>query len=67
MQLDDAVVEVVEYTDTRGVQLRINAASAPVQLLRGQEDAEDVIDDLTGLGEWHDGAVGRWRGLALRA
>lgn len=67
MQIDDAVVEVVEYADSRGVQLRICAAAAPIQLLRGLEDAEDVIDDLTVLGEWHDGAVGRWRGLALRA
>ena len=67
MQLDDALVEVVEYADARGVQLRTCTASAPVQLLPVLEDAEDVIDDLTVLGEWHDGAVGRWRGLALRA
>jgi hypothetical protein len=67
MQLDDALGEVVEYADARGVQLRTCAASAPVQLLRVLDDAEDVIDDLTVLGEWHDGAVGRWRGVALRA
>jgi hypothetical protein len=66
MQVDDAVVEVVEYADARGVQLRICAAATPVQLLRGLDDAEDVIDDLTVLGAWHDSAVGRWRGLALR-
>lgn len=68
MQVDDALVEVVEYADARrGVQLRICAAATPVQLLRGLEDAEDAIDDLSVLGEWHDSAVGRWRGLALRA
>lgn len=67
MQIDDALVEVVEYDDTRGVQLRICATATPVQLLRGLEDAEDVIDEPAGLGAWHDTPAGRWRGLALRA
>jgi len=66
MQIDDALVEVVEYEDTRGVQLRICATATPVQLLRGLEDAEDVIDEPAGLGAWHDTPAGRWRGLVLR-
>lgn len=46
MQIDDALVEVVEYDDdTRSLQVRICATAPPVHLLRVLEDAEDVIDD----------------------
>jgi hypothetical protein len=67
MQIDDALVEVVEYDDARSLQIRICATATPVQLLRGLEDAEDVIDETTALGAWHHTTAGRWRGLALRA
>ncbi|RHW26297.1 hypothetical protein D0Z08_15160 [Nocardioides immobilis] len=67
MQIDDALVEVVEYDDARGVQIRICTTAKGEQLLRGLEDAEDVIDEPARLGTWHDTTVGRWRGLALRA
>jgi len=67
MQIDDALVEVVEYDDARSLQIRICATATPVQLLCGLEDAEDVIDVTGSLGDWQDTTEGRWRGLALRA
>ncbi len=67
MQIDDAHVEVVEYDDTRGLQIRICAAATPQQLLRGLEAVEDVLDEPTRLGAWQDTTEGRWRRLALRA
>lgn len=67
MQVEDAPVEVVEYADARGLQIRICATATPVQLLRVVEAAEDVIDDPTKLGDWQSATDGRWRGLALRA
>ncbi len=67
MQVDDAHLEIVEYDDTRALQIRICATAPPDQLLRGLEAAEDVIDQPERLGDWQDTAEGRWRGLALRA
>ena len=67
MQVEDAPVEVVEYDDARGLQVRIYATATPVQLLRVVEAVEDVIDDVARLGGWQDATGGRWRGLALRA
>jgi hypothetical protein len=56
MQVEDAPVEVVEY-DARGLQIRICATATPVQLLRGVEAAEDVLDEPTRLGNWQDTTV----------
>jgi len=67
MRVDDAAVEVLEYDDDRGLQIRIRGTAAPEQLLRGLEAAEDVIDEPGSLGDWQDTTEGRWRGLALRA
>jgi len=67
VQIDDALVEVVEYDDARSLQIRICASAPPVQLLRGLDDTEDVIDEPAALGAWHDTIDGRWRGLVLRA
>ena len=67
MQIDDADLEVVEYDDTRGLQVRVCATATPAHLLRGLEAAEDIVDDPSTLGEWRDTSEGRVRGLALRA
>lgn len=67
MHVDDAVVEVLECDDNRGLQIRVCEAAPPDQLLRGFEAAEDVIDESGSLGDWQDTTQGRWRGLALRA
>ncbi|RHW24094.1 hypothetical protein D0Z08_26475 [Nocardioides immobilis] len=67
IRVEDAPVEVVEYADARGLQIRICATDTPIQLLRVVEAAEDVIDDPARLGDWQDTTGGRWRGLALRA
>ena len=67
MQINDALVEVVEYDDARGLQIRICATAPPALLLRGLEAAEDLIDIPTALGDWQDTINGRWRGLVLRA
>jgi len=67
MQIDDAPVEVVEYDDTRGLQIRICEGAKPDQLLRGLEAVEDVLDEPARLGAWQHTTEGRWRGLALRA
>ncbi len=66
MQVDGAPVEVLEYDDGRGIQIRICSTATPVQLFHGLEEAEDLIDEPTRLGEWRNTAFGRWRGLALR-
>jgi len=67
MHIDDAVVEVLEYDDSRGLQIRVCEAAPPDQLLRGFDAAEDVLDEPGSLGDWQDTTQGRWRGLALRA
>ena len=67
MQIDDAHLEIVEYDDTRALQIRICATAPPDQLLRDIEAAEDVIDEPTRLGDWQNTPDGRWRGLALRS
>gem|GEM_PF-1961608 len=67
MQVDSATLEVVEYDDPRGMEIRISAAATPEQVLHGIEVAEDVIDEPDRLGAWMRTDRGRWRGLALRA
>jgi hypothetical protein len=67
MRIDDAPVEVIEYDDSRGLQIRICEAATPDRLLRGIEAAEDILDETRLLGDWQDATGGRWRGLALRA
>ncbi len=54
-------------TPRPGPQIRICATVIPVQLLRGIEAAEDVIDDPARLGDWPDTTGSRWRGGALCA
>ncbi|RHW28609.1 hypothetical protein D0Z08_01745 [Nocardioides immobilis] len=66
MYVDDATVEVLQYDDGRGIQIRICSTATPEQLLHGLEAAEDVVDEPTRLGDWKNTAVGRWRGLSLR-
>lgn len=66
MQVADASVEVLEYDDGRGIQIRICSTATPEQLLHGLEEAEDLVDEPTRLGDWKNTAVGRWRGLSLR-
>lgn len=66
MYVEDAPVEVLQYDDGRGIQIRICSTATPEQLLHGLEAAEDLVDEPTRLGDWKNTAVGRWRGLALR-
>lgn len=65
MNLDEAIVEVIEYADARGFVIRVCATAEPSRLLLALDLAEDLLDEPTQLGSWADGAAGRWRGLAL--
>ncbi len=67
MSLDDAVVEVIEYADGRGVLVRVRVTDEPGRLLNGLDLAEDLIDSPAQLGAWADGPDGIWRGLAVLA
>jgi hypothetical protein len=67
MRVEDAPVDVVEYAEARGLQIRICATVTPVQLLRVIEAAEEVIDDPARLSDWPDttGAAGAAARCAL--
>lgn len=66
MEVDDALLEILEYGDTRRLEIRLSRAAPPHQLLRAIEEAEEIIDEPTDLGPWNVTSTGRWRGLALR-
>ncbi len=66
MQVANARLEILEFADIRGIEIRVCRAAAPQHLLRAIEGAEDIIDEPTKLGAWTDTPTGRWRGLALR-
>lgn len=65
MNLDGAIVELIEYADGRDFVLRVCVAAKPLRVLHALEMAEDLIDAPAQLGEWADGAHGSWRGLAV--
>jgi hypothetical protein len=65
MHIDDAVIEVMEFDDARGLLLRVCVSIEPDRLLSALERAEDYLDAPSELGPWIEGAAGRWRGLAL--
>ncbi|KAA1426893.1 hypothetical protein [Nocardioides antri] len=67
MNLDDALVEVIEYDDARGFLLRVCMTAEPSRLFQALELAEDLIDAPKELGPWADQVAGRWRGLAVMA
>lgn len=60
MQIDDAIVQVVEYEDARGLQIRI-CGHRPTELAAAA--AEDLIDEPNALGRWQNTISGRWRAL----
>lgn len=63
LKVDGAPVEVVQYADQRGLEVRVCLASPPQQLLHCLDEVEAYVDDLDQLGEWRNG--GRWRGVVL--
>lgn len=67
MNLDDALVEVLEYADERAFLIRLCATAEPSRLLEALELAEDLLDAPAELGPWADDAAGVWRGLAILA
>lgn len=67
MNLDDALVEVIEYADARAFVIRVCTTAAPSRLLEALELAEDLLDAPARLGPWGDDAAGLWRGLAILA
>lgn len=64
MQLDDAVVEIVQY-DAR-VEVRLCEAADPREQVKAIETLEELLDDLELLGEWTMTKTCRWRGVAIR-
>ena len=64
LKVAGAPVEVVQYADARGVEVRGSLDTPPLELLDCLERLEDYVDDLDLLGEWRD--QGNWRGVALR-
>jgi len=66
MDVEDASLEVLEYGDTGGLEIRLSRDAAPQQLLQTLEEAEEIVDERTKLGAWNVTPTGRWRGLALR-
>jgi len=67
MSLVCALVEVVEYADTRDFLIRVRATAEPRLLREAVELAEDLLDTPEELGPWVDDATGIWRGLAILA
>lgn len=65
MNLDNSLVEIIEYADTRRFLIRVCTSVAPDRLLRAIELAEDILDSPDQLGPWADDAAGLWRGLAI--
>lgn len=65
MTVHDAIVEVVEYADARGLVVRICTTDEPSRVLRALEMAEDALDAPTHLGPWADAGDGIRRGLAV--
>lgn len=65
MSLVGAIVEVVEYADTRDFLIRVRATAEPPLLREAVELAEDLLDTPEELGPWVDDATGIWRGLAI--
>lgn len=65
MNLDEAIVEVIEYADARGFVLLVNDAMEPSRVLHAVELAEDLVDAPSRLGPWADDADGLRRGLAF--
>lgn len=64
MQLDDAVVEIVQYEDR--VEVRLCEAADPREQAKAVETLEELLDDLELLGEWTTAKTCRWRGVAIR-
>lgn len=53
MEIQDATPEIVEYGDTRRLEIRVSRDAAPHQLLRAIEEAEEIVDEPTKLGPWN--------------
>ena len=67
MSVVGALVEVIEYADTRDFLLRVCPTAEPSLLREAVEVAEDLLDAPEKLGPWVDDATGNWRGLAILA
>lgn len=65
MNLNEAIIEVIEYADARGFVIRVCAIAEPSRVLHALDLAEDLIDEPAQLGPWADCWEGLWRGLAL--
>lgn len=65
MNVDGAVVEVIEFDNPRRLLVRVRVSADPDRVLRALERAEDLLDAPAELGPWINGAERRWRGLAL--
>jgi hypothetical protein len=65
MNLDESIIEVIEYADVRGFVVRLCATADPGRLLRALDIAEDLLDEPGQLGPWAVHQGGRWRGLAI--
>ena len=67
MNLDGAIVELIEYADARGFVLRVCVTAEPSRVLHALDLAEDLIDAPAQLGEWAEDRNGLWRGVAVLA
>ena len=67
MNLDNAIVEVVECADRPGLLLRVCLVEEPRRVLDALDFAEDLIDEPVKLGDWAEASNGMSRGLALLA
>lgn len=65
MNLDEAIIEVIEYADPRCFIIRICATADPTCLLGALDIAEDLLDEPGQLGPWADDRDGVWRGVAI--
>lgn len=65
MSLEGAIVEIIEYVDTRGFVARVCSSAAPQQVLSALHDAEDLLDEPDRLGPWTDDSQNIWRGLVI--
>lgn len=68
LRVESAPVEVVQYDDERGLQVRVCMDWEPGQLVECLDEAAGLVVDLDQLGSWSTGSRGRrWRGAAVRS
>lgn len=66
LRVESAPVELVEYSDERGLEARVCLEWEPDHLVECLDEAAWLLVDLDQLGEWTTGSKGlQWRGVAV--